>query len=253
MDACLYLYPYLSTRASDFRSLGSLLMGAIFPMASEKARQGYVRKREREAKRAAEALGQAGSAAVDNNQVRVPARASVSTDGRESSSPRSSLFAKIRAAALALGPSERTATRKARLLASASYSEFRRLTPEQNVKQGRSPKARHYVLKTTKRVTKATPTISARQFETKRARELYNLTPKQATEARRQARFATRPPTSASASPKPRSRGKRARSSLRSRSSAHRARRSRAIRRISVATDDPIPSLLRTPSAVTGT
>ncbi len=97
-----------------------------------------------------------------------------------------SLFAKIRAAALALGRSERTATRKARLLASASYSEFRRLTPEQNVKQGRSPKARHYVLKTTKRVRNATPTISARQFETKRARELYKLTPKQATEARRQ-------------------------------------------------------------------
>lgn len=97
-----------------------------------------------------------------------------------------SLFAKIRAAALALGRSERTATRKARLLASASYSEFRRLTPEQNVKQGRSPKARHYVLKTTKRVRNATPTISARQLETKRARELYKLTPKQATEARRQ-------------------------------------------------------------------
>jgi hypothetical protein len=56
---------------------------AIFPMASEKARQGYVRKREREAKRAAEALGPAGSAAGDNSQVRAPARASVSTDGRE--------------------------------------------------------------------------------------------------------------------------------------------------------------------------
>ncbi len=101
-------------------------------------------------------------------------------------SPRSSLFTKIRAAALALGRSERTATRKARLLASASYSEFRRLTPEQNVKQGRSPKARHYVLKTSKRVTKATPTISARQFETKRAAELFGLTPEQATKARRQ-------------------------------------------------------------------
>lgn len=101
-------------------------------------------------------------------------------------SARSSLFTKIRSAVLARGRSERTATRKARLLASTSYSEFRRLTPEQNVKQGRSPKARHYVLKTVKRVTKATPTISARQFETKRAHELYKLTPKQATEARRQ-------------------------------------------------------------------
>ena len=101
-------------------------------------------------------------------------------------SAKSSFFAKIRAAALALGRSERTATRKARLLASASFSDFTRLTPEQNVKLGLSPKARHYVLKTAKRITKATPTISARQFETKRARELYKLTPKQATEARRQ-------------------------------------------------------------------
>jgi hypothetical protein len=97
-----------------------------------------------------------------------------------------SLFAKIRAAALALGRSERTATRKARLLASASFFDFTRLTPEQNVKLGLSPKARHYVLKTTKRLSKATTTISARQFETKRARELYKLTPEQATEGRRQ-------------------------------------------------------------------
>ena len=49
-------------------------------------------------------------------------------------SARSSLFAKIRATALALGRSERTATRKARLLESASYANFVRLTPEQNVK-----------------------------------------------------------------------------------------------------------------------
>jgi len=101
-------------------------------------------------------------------------------------SAKSSFFAKIRAAALALGRSERTATRKARLLASASFSDFTRLTPEQNVKLGYSPKARHYVLKTVRRVTKATPTISARQVETKRARELYKLTPEQATKARRQ-------------------------------------------------------------------
>src|SRR5580658_5336564 len=98
----------------------------------------------------------------------------------------SSLFTKIRAAALALGRSERTATRKARLLASASLSDFTRLTPEQNVKLGLSPKARHYVLKTAKRVTKATPTISARQYETKRARQLFGLAPEKATEARRQ-------------------------------------------------------------------
>jgi hypothetical protein len=99
-------------------------------------------------------------------------------------SAKSSLFAKIRDAALALGRSERTATRKARLLASASFADFTRLTPEQNVKLGLSPKARHYVLKATKRLSNATPTISARQFETKRARELFRLTPEKATEAR---------------------------------------------------------------------
>ena len=99
-------------------------------------------------------------------------------------SARSSLFAKIRATALALGRSERTATRKARLLESASYANFVRLSPEQNVKLGLSPKARHYILKGA-RLTKAMPTISARQFETKRASELFGLTPEKATEARR--------------------------------------------------------------------
>jgi nucleotidyltransferase/DNA polymerase involved in DNA repair len=101
-------------------------------------------------------------------------------------SAKSSLFNKFRDAALWVGQSEKTANRKARLLASASYREFRRLTPAQNVKLGRSPKARHYVLKTVKRLTKATPSITARQLETKRAHELYDLTPEQATEARRQ-------------------------------------------------------------------
>jgi hypothetical protein len=98
-------------------------------------------------------------------------------------SPRS-LFTKIRAAVLALGQSERTAARKARLLANASFADFVRLTPEQNVKAGYSPGARHYSLKGA-RITKATPTISARQFETKRASELFGLTPEKATQARR--------------------------------------------------------------------
>jgi len=97
----------------------------------------------------------------------------------------SSLFAKVRNAALALGQSARTATRKADLLESASFVDFVRLTPKQNVKLGLSPKARHYALKDATRVIKATPTISARQYETKRARELYKLTPEQATKARR--------------------------------------------------------------------
>ncbi len=97
---------------------------------------------------------------------------------------RHSLFAKIRANVVALGRSKRTAAHKARLLSSASYSDFIRLTPQQNAKLGLSLKARHYVLKST-RITKATPTISARQFETKRARELFHLTPETATQARR--------------------------------------------------------------------
>jgi len=97
----------------------------------------------------------------------------------------SSLFAKIRDALLALGRSERTATRKARLLESASFADFVRLTPKQNVKLGYSPKARHYAPRGA-RITRATPTISARQYETKRAAELFGLSPKQATIARRQ-------------------------------------------------------------------
>jgi hypothetical protein len=96
-----------------------------------------------------------------------------------------SLFAKIRNAALSVGQSERTATRKARLLEGAPFADFVRLTPEQNVKLGLSRKARHYVLKDGRRVTKATPTISARQYETKKARELFGLSPERVTEARR--------------------------------------------------------------------
>ena len=97
----------------------------------------------------------------------------------------SSLFTKIRDAVLSLGQSERTAKRKAQLLSSASFSDFTRLTPEQNVKLGLLPKARRYIHKSTKRLTKSTPTISARHYETKKGRELFDLTPEQATQARR--------------------------------------------------------------------
>lgn len=96
-----------------------------------------------------------------------------------------SSFSALRAKLLARGASERTATRKAKFLASAPHSEFVRLTPEQNVKAGFSPKARRYAVKGV-RITKSTPTISARQHETKRAAELFGLSPEQATEARRQ-------------------------------------------------------------------
>jgi hypothetical protein len=105
--------------------------------------------------------------------------------GPEAGHDRLFLFAKIRDAALGLGQSQRTATRKARLIEGASFVDFVRLTPEQNVKLGLSRKARHYVLRDVKRVTEATPAISARQYETKKARELFGLTPEKATEARR--------------------------------------------------------------------
>jgi hypothetical protein len=59
---------------------------------------------------------------------------------------KTSLFTKIRDAALASGLSKPTATRKARLLESASFADFVRLRPEQNVKKGFSSKARRYVL-----------------------------------------------------------------------------------------------------------
>jgi hypothetical protein len=96
-----------------------------------------------------------------------------------------SSFGRIRGEQVKSGRSERP-SRQPRLFATAARSAFKRLTPQQNVKLGFSPKARHYVLKTTKRLTKTTPTISARQYEAKRAGELFGLTPERATEARRQ-------------------------------------------------------------------
>jgi hypothetical protein len=99
-------------------------------------------------------------------------------------SAKSSLLSKIRATLLALGKSERAAGRSARLLSSASFADFVRLTPAQNAKLGLTPKAGHYALKGA-RIYKATPTISARQFEIKRASELFGVTPEKATHARR--------------------------------------------------------------------
>ena len=54
-----------------------------------------------------------------------------------------------------------------------SYSDYRRLTPTENEMQGRSRKARHYVLKNVKRVTLRTPSITARAHETMRARQVH--------------------------------------------------------------------------------
>jgi len=76
---------------------------------------------------------------------------------------------------------------RSRLLASASYEALRRASPAENVRMGYSPKARRYVLKTARKVTKAMRSISARQAETRRARERYGMaSPEIATEARKQ-------------------------------------------------------------------
>ncbi len=92
---------------------------------------------------------------------------------------RKSLFTKVR------GSTGRAAARRVRGLQNAPSSDFVRLTPKQNVKLGFSPKARRYRLEGA-RITKNTPTISARQYQTLRTSELFGLTPEKATEARRQ-------------------------------------------------------------------
>ena len=55
---------------------------------------------------------------------------------------------------------------------SHSYSDYRRLSPDENERQGFSRKARQYVLKSIKRVTKHTPSITARAHETLRTRQV---------------------------------------------------------------------------------
>jgi hypothetical protein len=68
-----------------------------------------------------------------------------------------------------------------------SYSDYRRLSPDENARRGFSRTARHYVLKDVMRVTPRTPSITARAHETLRARQLHGLaTPEQATMARRE-------------------------------------------------------------------
>jgi hypothetical protein len=68
-----------------------------------------------------------------------------------------------------------------------SYSDYRRLSPDENERHGFSRTARHYVLKMLKRVTRRTPSITARAHETLRTRQLHGLTtPEQATMARRE-------------------------------------------------------------------
>jgi hypothetical protein len=68
-----------------------------------------------------------------------------------------------------------------------SYSDYRRLSPNENERLGFTRTARHYVLKDVERVTARTPSITARALETLRARQLHGVaTPEQATMARRE-------------------------------------------------------------------
>ncbi len=76
---------------------------------------------------------------------------------------------------------------RSKLLASASYDALRRASPAENVRMGHSPKARRYVLTSVQKITKATPSMSARQAETRRTQERYGIAlPEIATEARKQ-------------------------------------------------------------------
>ena len=78
-------------------------------------------------------------------------------------------------------------TRAQRRLAKLSFLQFRRLSPEENIAAGKSPTARNYVPTSIKSVfTKKTAAISARQYESKKARALHDMTPAQTTEARKQ-------------------------------------------------------------------
>jgi hypothetical protein len=76
--------------------------------------------------------------------------------------------------------------KKARRARAPAYSDFRRLSPAENEREGFSRKARRYVLKSVRKLTKRTPTISARQHETLRTRQEYGYArPEIATEARK--------------------------------------------------------------------
>jgi hypothetical protein len=66
-----------------------------------------------------------------------------------------------------------------------SYSDYRRLSPSELEKIGKTRKSRHYILKSVGRLTKRTPTISARKHETLRTQQEYGIaTPEIASKAR---------------------------------------------------------------------
>ena len=78
------------------------------------------------------------------------------------------------------------AKRRSRWLSNASYDALRRATPAENVRMGFTPKARRYVSANARKVTKSTPSVSARHAETQRVRERYGMvSPEIATEARK--------------------------------------------------------------------
>jgi co-chaperonin GroES (HSP10) len=67
-----------------------------------------------------------------------------------------------------------------------SYSDYRRLSPDENEKAGFTRKARRYVLKSVRRITRRTDTLTARRYETLRTQQEYGLaSPEIATQARR--------------------------------------------------------------------
>jgi hypothetical protein len=82
--------------------------------------------------------------------------------------------------------SETNKRRSAPKLVATSHETLRRASPTENVRMGYSPKARRYVKKGVRKITKTTASVSARQAETKRLKKLYGLaSPEIATEARR--------------------------------------------------------------------
>jgi len=67
-----------------------------------------------------------------------------------------------------------------------AYSDLRRLSPDENEQLGFTRKARRYVLKSIRKLTKRTHTTSARERETLRVKQEYGLaSPEVATRARR--------------------------------------------------------------------
>ena len=70
------------------------------------------------------------------------------------------IFDRVYGFVASLGRNESAAKRKARQISEANFTEFRRLSPSELKKIGHTPKSRHYVLSTVKRVTKNTAALA---------------------------------------------------------------------------------------------